>query len=333
MFFDEIWNKPVLNNLLGSKPWMVFDNDDGSKDDGSKDDGGGGGGSKDDGGKKDDTPATFDIKVSGVDKTVTLDEMKEMATKAGGADEKFREAAQKLKDAEDATSAGAEGKEIKELFGKLFTSGEYNKTDIRRFGELTGQGAEEMEKMFAAELEKQGKTSAGAKGDDTPFRKLTAEDLAPDLQETLAGAKQTQVEQAEIKIAGMVEKGVDKDDFFGTIIKDTEEKQQESRKTAITDMVKREVNKRILSSPYTNEKFGDAMIKGAIQEIRANIKAYGVPTKASEQPVSSVLAGLGLSGDLLTKVQDNETIERVSAGEEDYLDNFVARLAQKQAME
>ena len=273
-------------------------------------------------------PATFDIKVNGVDKTVTLEEMKELATKSGGADEKFRDAAQKLKDAEEAASAGAEGKEIKELFTKLYSDGgEYTMTDVRRFGELSGQGADAMEKEFKEVMEKEGKKLPE---DKTPFRKLTADDLSDDLKETLAGAKQNQVEKAEEKIADMCKKEVDKDDYFGTIIKDTDDKQREGRKAAIEDMVKREVNKRILSSPYTGEKFGDQMIKGAIQEIRANIKRYGAPIKKSEQPVSSKLAGLGLSGSLLTQIQDDETIERVPVDDDNYVDNLVARLAQKQ---
>ena len=324
MLFDKFYYSIDLNPLFGRSPCMVFEGDDGG---GKADDGGGGGGSAGGGGKKDDTPSTFDIKVNGVDKTVTLEEMKEMATKSAGADEKFRLAAEERKKAEEAASAGAQAAEITGLFDKLFNTGEYTTTDVRRFGELTGQGADEMEKMFKEEMEKQGKKSPD---DKTPLRKLTADDLDDDLKETLAGAKQTQVEKAEQKIAEMCKKEVDKDEFFGTIIKDTDEKQREGRKAAIEDMVKREVNKRILSSPYTGEKFGDHMIKGAIQEIRADIKRYGAPIKKSEQPVSSNLAGLGLSGDLLTKVQDNETIERVPVSDPSWEENFVARLAQKQ---
>jgi hypothetical protein len=324
MLFDEFYYSIDLNPLFGRSPCMVFDEDDGA---GDNDKGGGGGSADDKGGKADDKPSTFTLNVAGTEKVVTLEEMQELATKSAGADEKFRLAAEERKAAEEAKAEAAQGKEITGLWDKLFKSGEYSATDVRRFGELTGQGADEMEAMFKEEMEKQGKK---APEDKTPFRKLTVDDLDDSLKETGEGAKQIQVEKAEQKIAEMCEKGVGKDEFFGTILKDTDDKQREGRKAAINDMVKREVNKRLLASPYTGEKFGDHMINGAIQEIRANIKRYGAPIKKSEQPVSSVLAGLGLSGDLLTKVQDNETVERVESTDDNYIDNFVARLAQKQ---
>lgn len=272
---------------------------------------------------------TFTLKDgSGTDKIVTLEEMQELATKSAGADEKFREAAKIREDVEGLKDKGVEADKIVKTFGKLFKGGEYDKSDIREFGEMVGLGGDEMEKMFTEELKKSG-TSAGAKDDGTPFRKLKVEDLDEETQETLKQAKQSQIAEAEKKIAEMVEKAVDKDEFFGTILKKTDDKQRDDRKAAIEEMVKKDVNRRILQSPYTKEQFGDPMIQGSIQEIRANIKKFGTPSKASEKPVSSLLAGLGLPGDLQTKIQTDEPIERVPVTDDGWMDNFLARLAQK----
>ena len=278
--------------------------------------------------KPKEEPKTFTLKVSGVEKEVTLEEMQELATKSAGADEKFRVAAEKLKEAAEKDTSSAKAMKIVELHDKLYKTGDFTKSDIREFGELVGLGADEMEKMFAEELKKQGK-SAGATDDGTPFRKLKIEDLDPDIQETLKGAKQSQVVDAEKKIADMVEKAVDKDEILGKILKETDDTLRDDRKAAINEMVKKDVNRRILQSQWTKEVFGDSMIQGSVQEIRANIKRFGIPSKASKQPPSSLLAGLGLSGELQTKIQADEPIERVPVDDPSYTDNIVARLAQK----
>lgn len=275
---------------------------------------------------------TFTLKDgSGSGKIVTLEEMQEMATKAAGADEKFRVAAEKLKEATDKDTSGAKADKIVELHDKLYVKGDFTKSDVREFGEMVGMEEGEMEKLFEEELKKQGK-SAGATDDKAPLRKLKLEDFDEDTQETLRGAKQSQVVEAEKKIADMVKKAVDKDEYFGTILKKTDEKQRDDRKAAIEEMVKKDVNRRILQSPYTKEVFGDPMIEGSVQEIRANIKRFGIADKTSKQPVSSALAGLGLSGDLQTKIQTGEEIKRVPVTDDSWLDNVVARLAKDQGV-
>ena len=128
----------------------------------------------------------------------------------------------------------------------------------------------------------------------------------------------------------MVKKHVDKDDFFGTIIKKADEKQRDKRKAAIEEMVSKDVNRKILRSKWTGEVFGDEMIKSSVQEIRANIERFGITDKVSKQPVSSALAGLGLPGELQVKIQADEKIERVPVTDDTWLDNVVARLAQDQ---
>lgn len=282
--------------------------------------------------EKKEEPQTFTLKDgSGTDKIVTLEEMQEMATKTAGADEKFRVAAEKLKEAAEKDTSSAKASKIVELHDKLYKSGNFTKADIREFGELVGMEEGEMEKMFAEELKKQGK-SAGATDDGTSFRKMKMEDMGPEVQEILKQAYQGQVVDAEKKIAEMVKIAVDKDEFFGTILKKTDEKQRDDRKAAIEEMVKKDVNRRILQSKYTKEVFGEPMIQGSVQEIRANIKRFGITDKTSKQPPSSLLAGLGLPGDLQTKIQADEKIERVPVDDPNWLDNVVARMAQDQGV-
>jgi len=265
---------------------------------------------------------------SGTPKVVTEAEMKEMATKAAGADEKFRVAAEKLKAAEAAGTSNAESTKIVNSFNNI-KSGEFTKTDLREFGELVGLESGEIEKMFAEDLEKNNK-SAGAKKDDIPIRKLKMEDFDAETQETLRGARKSQITDAEGQILDMVKKAVDKDKIFGTILEKTDEKQRANRKAAIVNMVSNDVNRKILRSKYSGEVFGDEMIKGSVQEIRANIEQYGIVDRTSKQPATGLLAALGLSGELQTKVQADEKIERVPVTDPAWLENVVARMAQDQ---
>lgn len=325
MFNDEFSFSPQLLSMLMRKPWMVFDQaDDDKKDDDDKKGGGGGG---DDDPKKDSEPKTFTLKIGDTEKVVTLEEMQTLATKSAGADENFRKASEMRKEAEEWKKNGEKGKEVVETFNKLFTTEDYTKADIRKFGELCGLEDEQMEEMFAEELKKAGKKDGG---DKTPFKKLKMEDLDDDLQDTIKTAKATQIEQAQEKISKTCKETVDKDEFFGKILKDTDDKQRDDRKAAITDMLHREVNKKILASPYTGEQFGNQMVESALQEVRALIKKFGIPSKVSKHPISA-FSDLGLPSDLQTKIQTDEPVDRVPVTDSKYLDTFVARLAQKQA--
>ena len=269
-------------------------------------------------------PETFDVKIGGETKLLTLDELKEHATKAAGADQLMREASELRKGAKS-------GIEIKEAFEKVLKSDDVGAKDIRKLATVMGIDPDEMEGMFNEELKKLG-VKPGEKADKVAGvkGKVGRDQLDDDTRDILDQAKANQIVQAEAKILEMCKKTIDKDEFFGTILKDTPEEQRDDRKDVIVKMVHRDVRGKILASPYTEEKFGTEMIQNSIQTIRSELKNYGIPSKSSKKSaISNILASLGPTGGLPAEVQSDEKIERVSSTGEDYEDNVVKRLGQK----
>jgi len=103
-----------LKRMLGM--CVVFDGDAGAGDANdsnagggkNEDKGGGGGGSDDKGkdGKKSAGDETHEVKINGEDRSLTLTELKDLASKAGGADAKFQDAADLTKKAETGIRIG-----------------------------------------------------------------------------------------------------------------------------------------------------------------------------------------------------------------------------------
>lgn len=269
-------------------------------------------------------PETYEVKIGGETKELTLDELKTHATKAAGANKLMAEAAELRKGAKS-------GLEIKEAFEKVLKSDDVDVSDIRNLAAVMGIDPEEMIGMFNEELEKlgvktdeKGRKSAGVK------EKVGRDQLDDETRDIIDQAKADQIVKAEAKILEMCKKGVDKDEFFGTIMKDTPEEQRSDKMDVIVRMVHRDVRGKILASPYTGEKFGTEMIQNSIQTIRSELKKYGIPSKSSKQSaISNLLAALGPTGGLPAEVQSDEKIERVSSTEADYEDNVVKRFGQK----
>ncbi|MHA2065990.1 MAG: hypothetical protein ACXABY_16585, partial [Candidatus Thorarchaeota archaeon] len=224
------------------------------------------------------------------------------------------------------------GIEIGKAFEKV-NSGNFDATDVRKLAELTGQDADAAVAQFQAELKSADEKDKDKNKDkDTPPapRKIELKDLPADMQDILNNAKESQIEDAQKKIEKMVTEEVAKDDFLGKIVLDAPEESQEGIKEVITSMVQRDVQKKILASPYTKEKFGAEMIRNSIQTARADVKKLGIPSKSSKQADRvSLLAGLGQTGtDLPAEVYSDEKIERVDSNDPNYHDVAAKRLGQ-----
>ena len=268
-------------------------------------------------------PETYEVKVDGEVRQMTLEELKANASKAAGADEKFRNAAQMKEDA-------TRGIEIGKAFDKV-NSENVTASDVRHLAELTGQDADELVRAF----NNQGKDDKDDKKDDKkpplqgPQKKLELKDFPEDVQEILNAAKDKQVEDAEIKIKKMVGDEVDKDDFLGKIVLDAPDEQREGVKEVVKSMVQRDVRAKILASPYTKEKFGAEMIRNSIQMVRAEVKRLGIPSKSSKKADRiSLLNALGPTGGLPVEVYSDDKVERVESTDPNYEDNAVKRLGQ-----
>jgi hypothetical protein len=267
-------------------------------------------------------PETYQVKINGEMRDLTLAELKEHASKAAGADEVFRSAAQMKEDAKKGIEIGAAFKKI--------NSGEFDATDVRKLAELTGQDADEAVAAYTASLKKGNDKGDGENKATPAAKKIAMEDLPEDMQEIMRGAREAQIEDAQEKIAKLVEAEVAKDELLGKIVLEAPDNLQAGIKEFCLQQVKDDVQKKILASPYSKEKFGTEMIRNSIQKTRAGIKKLGIPSKADKQADRiSLLAGLVRPGDFPAEVYTDEKITRVDSNDPNYHDNAAARLGQK----
>jgi hypothetical protein len=273
---------------------------------------------------EDKTPTTHKVKIDGEEKEMTLEELKEAASKSAGADKRFRDAAQMKEDAK-------KGIELKAAFEKV-NSGEFDATDVRKLAELTGQDPDAAVASYNAELKKNADDKN--KTTEDPYlqgpKKVKLEDLPEEWQEVLKTAKESQIGDAEEKIQEMVASAVDKDEILGKIVIEAPEELRPGVKEVVTSMVHTDVRAKILASRYTKEKFGPEMIRNSVQKARAEVKKLGIPSKSSKEADRvSLLAGLGTIGNLPAEVYSDEEVKRVSSTDPDYEDNAVIRLGQR----
>ena len=271
--------------------------------------------------KAGDKPETYNLKVGGEEKVLTLDELRELASKSAGADEKFRLASE-MRD------KGKDGLEIKEAFTSVFNAkdGNVDMKAVRKLARVMDMDAGELEKMFQDEIDKTDKKLD--KKAPTP-EKVGLKTMDEETRSIMEQARQDQIAAAEVRVEKMCIEGVDKDEFFGKMIDDTPDDQVEGRKAAILAMVQEEVKGKILASPYTKEKFGTEMITAAIQGVRARVKKFGISSKKAMQPMNLGVLGLRPTGQLPAEVHSDDEIKRVSSNDESYVDNVVSRLGQK----
>lgn len=313
---------PKLTELF-SHGFMVFDNEgDATGDDTTKAGNGGGDTTQTDDNKTDQQKGqTFDLNVGGENRTVTLDEMKELATKSAGADAKFQSAADMKKAAESGIRIGnlvkslnkeyseADAKELAvlldidpgEFMEYLNTDDGDNKTGQQRTGQdKTGTDGITKEQFSKAFTDMFGFSPAEAKS-------------------RLDFSQQRHIESARQEIRKISDESVDKDEIFGKMIVG---ENKDNRLAVIKDMVAEDVLRKI----QDGVPFGADMVDASVQKIRAHLTKFGIPNKPDQHPI---VLGLGPSGGLPAEVQADEPIKRVNSAEDKDGSNFVARWMQK----
>jgi hypothetical protein len=243
------------------------------------------------------------VNVDGEDKVMTLEEAKAALSKVSGADKKFREAADLRKKAE-------RGMKIDSLFAKL--EGENpDQKDIMELAGLLG--------IDPAPFLKGGGDDPGT---NPPPRKITLEDLSPELKQQLEFEAQRNIEAAEQKIRDEVSIRVDKDEIIGKMNSVAKEQGNEEFLDAVVDVVHEDVLRKI----SRGEPFGAGMIESSLQGARARFKKFGIPEKVSKP--KTLIYGVGQPGGEPMSVQPDEPIERVESSEAGYADNFAKRAFQ-----
>ncbi len=311
-----------LQELMKMGLWMpgitfAFDGDDNEGGGGGDDNKGDDKGDKGDKGDKDDKgdskPETYVLKVDGVDKEFTLEEMKAATTKVSGADEKFRQSADNLKKAEKGTRIAA-------LFGELSEAtsagGAPNQASVKELAGLLGVDIGEFSKSLKADSEDKSKKK------DSAEELLSMDKLTPELQTIMKESQAAQYRGLVDKVKKTCEEGVDKDEILSKIIGSVTEDGEKSRlREALSEMLFEDVQTRIRNG----EQYGTEMVSHSLQVVRARVKNLGVPAKMSQKPY---IPGLGPSSNVPSEVYSEDPIKRVASDDPGYEDNFVKRVMQ-----
>lgn len=255
---------------------------------------------------------TYELKVGGETRHVTLEEMRVLAQKSGGADKKFEDASALRKQADD-------GIRMQELVQRL--SDKENpptEADVKELATMMGVDPSEFNEYLNPEDTPQG-------GDKTANvdPKVLADALGMEPAEAkmiLELSKQGLVASEREKITKNSHLMVDKDEFFGKI---KIGKGGDGIIEAVKEMVAEDVFERIEHGGV----YGAELVAASIQKIRAHLIKMGIPGKPDEHPIVLGLVPGGAT--LPAEVSSDTPIERVSAADDESGDNFVKRYMQK----
>jgi len=283
--------------------------DGGKTDDGNKAGGGGGGEKKDDSTNK---AETHTITVDGEDVVLTVEELKERASKASGADKRFQEASETKKAAE-------RGIRIEELTKKLAQNDNPSEADVREYAGLIGvEPAEFMQYLKENDPPDKSDKKPSDESMKTWFQKEFGASPA-EVKAVLEFSQQRHVNDARKEIREISDKAVDKDEIIGKMIVGEDSKDVLSE---VKNMVAEDVLKKI----QDGKPFGAEMVTASVQMVRSKLTKLGIPKKLNQQPI---VLGLGPGAGLSSEIQADEPIKRISSMEDNQEKNLIARYLQK----
>jgi len=274
--------------------------------------------------KSDDSTAnketTYNLKISGEERQVTLDEMKEMASRSGGADKKFRDAAESLKKAEKWGTVG-------DLFTKISDpNNPPAKEEVAQLAALLGLDPKALLSILAEEEGNNENTGSKNKGKEKPAgdKKLDVKDLPDEVQAVLQGAKKSQIEAAIAEVKSDVGEALDKDEIIGKMVVAGDD--TSGLKNALSEMIFEDVQRRILAG----EQYGPELVKTSVQKARTRLSKFSTQGKKSESVTEALgMLGLGPSGEFPAEVQADKPIDRVPSTDTKYEENFKNRFLQQ----
>lgn len=250
------------------------------------------------------------FKQDGRDVTMTTEELITAASKAGGADAKFEQASQMLKDA-------AEGSKILAAKKALDESDGTDETLIANFVGALGLNMGDLEEK-AGDMGNKNKN----KDDTQPPKKITLNDLDPHLKEILSTSENMGVTETREKIENSVRNTLDKDAILCKMVGSLSTEEQSKVKEVLFDMAIKDVKGRIL----TNEAYGTEMINSVVQQVRANVEKLGIPSQAGKSPP---MVGPSPLGNFGPEIYATEPIKRVSSTDPKYIETAVKRAQQQ----
>ena len=256
---------------------------------------------------------THTIKVDGTDVVLTLEELKERASKATGADARFQEAA-------TATKTAERGLRIETLVEAITGEDAPSEADVKELaGLLKIEPAEFMaslkEEPSAPGREHQNQPSADF---NTEFQKVMGASPV-EVKAVLDFSQQRHVNDARKEIREISDKAVDKDEIIGKMIVGEDSKE-------ILAEVKNMVAEDVLRKISDGKPFGAELVTATVQMVRSKLTKLGIPKKLNQHPI---VLGLTPSEGLSSVIQADEPIKRIPSNEDDQEKNIIARYLQK----
>lgn len=282
----------------------------------------------------DQKPQTVTVKVDGVERAMTMDELTKAAEKSLGADKRFEDAASLRKEAQS-------GIRMKELMTSVNKGQRLNVQEATELASLIGGKPED---YLSAASGDDDQDSDDQLDDDNAAKKskkapaapppapapVKMEDLPVEVQNAVQAQMREDLARTYNDMKSTVFETVDKDSGFATMVKGMGSDEQRARMELIKEIVLEDVERKILE----RQPFGPELIRDSIQRMRARIAKFGTPSTGGEgsvnTAVSAILAGFGPSGGLSSsEIASEKPIERKSISDPGYADNFAARFFQK----
>ena len=255
---------------------------------------------------------TYAVKIDGEDRNLSIDELKNLASKSGGADKRFTEAAA-------ATKAAERGTRIETLVKSISNNDAPAEADVRELaGLLEIEPAEFMQYLKEGDPPQKADKKTTGTDFNAEFQKQMGATPA-EVRAVLEHSQQRHVNDARQEIREISDKAVDKDEIIGKMIVGDD---KDEVVAAVKDMVAEDVLRKI----QDGKPFGAELVTASVQMVRSKLTKLGIPKKLNQQPI---VLGLAPSEGLSAAIQADEPIERVSSTEDDQEKNLVARYLQK----
>jgi hypothetical protein len=261
-------------------------------------------------------PTEFEVTVAGQVKKMTIDQLKQAASKAEGADEKFRIAA-----------AAVKTQELVKTMLNSPTGLDYE--DAVVLAQNVGGNPEDY--MFEQEAPTLQTPPARVPQAQTFNTLPVSTGLSAEDMEDLAYARSQRMEGYITKVKGDIKNTLDKDTQISTLMGKVPEAQKAGLQEVLSEMVYEEVSRRVGMSRQT---YGPSLVQDVIQKVASRVNKLGLPTAGRQETnmLEFPISGLGpITGMSNSELMSDKPIERVSSNDGNYSDNFVARFAKKLA--
>ncbi len=285
--------------------------------------------------------SSYTLKVNGQERTFTIDELKQAASKAEGAEEKFRQAHElqtkarqglrmlevvdELKEAE-ASGTSPDPKTVGEFFSLLgLDPADVDMTQFTPQQQQQSGDPNTMDNQQQQNQQQQNQQQPQQQQNQQQAQRITADMLDDDVRQTLDDFKQSQIEQFRQKMTGEIRSAVDNDAEINKMIPENMDAADKKKlKDTLFEMTKDDVRSRILSR---QQRYGPDMVTESLQTTRSRLKNIGIPTKSKQPPLLDL--GPTAGSQYTQEVMAEKPIERVPSTSPDYHENAVKRILQR----